>query len=161
VGRIHQPRDLFLQLVGEALYAERRLVGDVLPTLRKQARDEQLAGAIGEHLEQTKTHVENAEQAFRHVQAEPTAMRSAAFEGAVTDHEQSADEISQPVLADVFHAAAAAETEHWEIAVYSAAIALGKQHGWKDAVEPLERTLKDEQQALKKLNGILERLAGQ
>jgi ferritin-like metal-binding protein YciE len=159
LGRIHQPRDLFLQLIGEALYVERRLVGDVLPKLREQVQDEQLAEALEEHLEETRGHVDNAERAFRAVQAEPTALRSGAFEGAVGDHEQGAQEISQPALADFFHASAAAQTEHWEIAVYSAAIELGRQAGFDDAVKQLERSRKDEEQALKKLEKLLGRLA--
>jgi ferritin-like metal-binding protein YciE len=159
MGKIHQPRDLFLQLVGEALYVERRLTGEVLLKLREQVRDEELGNALTEHLEETRVHVENAERAFRHVQAEPTALRSAAFEGAVADHERSAGEVSQPTLADFFHAAAAAQTEHWEIAVYSAAIALAEGLDRRDAAKPLEASLKDERRALKKLEQIMSRLA--
>ena len=160
MGRIHQPRDLFLQLVGEALYVERRLAGEVLPKLLQDVHDEDLRNVLSEHLEETRGHVENAERAFRHVRAEPTALRSAAFEGAVGDHERTAGEVSEPTLADYFHAAAAAQTEHWEIAVYSAAIELGGQLGWDDAVKPLEASRKEERHALKKLEKILGRLAG-
>jgi ferritin-like metal-binding protein YciE len=158
MGQVHQPRDLFLQLVGQALYVERRLVGDVLPKLVKQVQDEELRGALAAHLEETRGHVENAERAFRAVQAEPTALRSGAFEGAVADHERTAKEVSQPVLADFFHAAAAAQTEHWEIAVYSAAIELASELGRDDAAKPLEDSRKDEREALKSLEKILSRL---
>ena len=160
MGRVHQPRDLFLQLVGEALYVERRLVGEVLPKLLKQVQDEELRGAFAEHLEETRVHVENAEHSFRAVQAEPTALRSAAFEGAVADHERTGGEVSQPALADFFHAAAAAQTEHWEIAVYSAAIELASELGRDDAAKPLEDSRKEEREALKKLEKIVNRLAG-
>ena len=160
MGQVHQPRDLFLRLVGEALYVERRLVGEVLPKLLKQVQDEELRGALAEHLEETRGHVGNAEHAFRAVQAEPTALRSAAFEGAVVDHERTAGEVSQPALADFFHAAAAAQTEHWEIAVYSAATELASELGRDDAAKPLEDSRREEREALKKLEKIINRLAG-
>jgi ferritin-like metal-binding protein YciE len=159
MGQVHQPRDLFLHLVGQALYVERRLVGEVLPKLVKQVADDELRSALAEHLEETRSHVENAERAFRSVRAEPTALRSGAFEGAVADHERTAKEVSQPVLADFFHAAAAAQTEHWEIAVYSAAIELASELGRDAAAKPLEDSRKDEQEALNKLEKILNRLA--
>ncbi len=159
MGEVHQPRDFFLRLLGQALYVERRLVGDVAPQLCEQARDSELVAALTKHLEETRTHVEHAERAFRAVEAEPTAMRIAAFEGAVADHEQLAGEASEPTLGDLAHAAAAAQTEHREIAVYSSLIELGRAQGWDDAVKQLERIRKDEQNALKQLEKIAARLA--
>jgi hypothetical protein len=57
------PRDLFLHELGDVLYAERTLV-KTLPKLQKEASDEELAEGFANHLEETKKHVENVEQAF-------------------------------------------------------------------------------------------------
>ena len=62
---VSNPRDLLLLELGDILFVERMLSFEVLPELLKQVNDPELAGALAEHLEQTKRHVANVEQAFR------------------------------------------------------------------------------------------------
>ena len=57
------PRELFLHELGDVLYAEQTLV-KTLPKLQEEAADEELAQGFGEHLEETRQHVKNLEQAF-------------------------------------------------------------------------------------------------
>ena len=158
MGEVHQPRDLFLRLLGDILYVERRLAGDVIEKLRQAAKDDELRDALAEHLEQTRNHVRNAEAAFRDTGAEPTALRSAAFEGLVSQHDDDAAEISQPAVADAFHAAAAAHTEHYELAAYEALIPLADELDFRDARKRLEDSRDDEAAALRRVEKIANRL---
>ena len=61
--QMNDPRELFLHELGDVLYAERTLV-KTLPKLQQEASDDELAEGFGEHLEETRQHVENLEQAF-------------------------------------------------------------------------------------------------
>lgn len=152
---ISNPRDLVVQLLGELLYVERRLVGGVLRDLISAVSDEQLADGLQQHLEQTKAHVERCETAFRALEVAPTANQSRAFESAVAEHEELTSSFASQQLADVFHAQAALQTEHMEIALYTAVLSLG----FDDALAPLRESLADEQEACELLERELRRLA--
>ena len=161
MGKVHQPRDLFLQLLADLLFVERRLAFDVLPGLRKQVEDEELVRGMEVHLEQTKTHVSNVESVFRLFEAAPSSNLSPSFEGLKSRYDEHVSEIDQPVLRDLFNAAAAAHTEHYEIASYRGLIELADALEASETLAPLERNLKDEEKMLKELGGISKRLARQ
>ncbi len=151
---ISNPRDLVVQLLGEVLYVERRLAGDVLRDLIAAVEDEQLADELRQHLDQTKEHVERCENAFRALEVSATANQSRAFESAVAEHDQHSSSFQTQRHEDVFHAQAALRTEHMEIAMYTAVLALG----FDDALAPLRESLADERQAAEILERELRRL---
>ncbi|HEU5245374.1 MAG TPA: DUF892 family protein [Gaiellaceae bacterium] len=155
------PRDLFLQLLGELLWVERTLSFEVLPGLHEAVQSEGLAAAVAEHLEQTKEHGPRLEQVFRALEAEPSSNHSPPVEKLAEHHDELADSFADPRLADVFHAAAAATTEHHEIASYDALLALGQSVGLSDEARGLlERSRAEEGEALERLEAELQRLAG-
>jgi ferritin-like metal-binding protein YciE len=156
--KLSNARDLVLHLLGEALYIERRLAGEVLEELIRAVQDEELAEALRNHLEQTRTHVARAEAVFRSLDAEPSAGRSAAFEAQVSQHRELTPKIVVPRQADFFHAVAAAQTEHYEIGLYAALVEAVRSFGRGDA-EPLEETLAEEREALAAAERALKRLA--
>jgi ferritin-like metal-binding protein YciE len=134
---------------------------DVLPKLQRAVQSEGLAAAVAEHLEQTREHGPRLEDVFRAVGAEPSSNLSPALEKLAQHHDELAESFANDRLADVFHAAAAAATEHHELAGYDAVLALAQAiqlHG--DARSLLERNRKDEEDALRRLGTELERLAG-
>ena len=156
--KLSNPRDLFLTLLSEALYVERRLAADILPTLHEQASDEELEEALAEHLEQTRAHVERVGSAFRAVRAEPAARRSPPLEALASEHEELAGSVVLPSLRDGVHAAAAAHGEHYEIAAYGALLPLARALAASEAIDALEQNLRDEEKALRKLEKIVDRL---
>jgi ferritin-like metal-binding protein YciE len=115
---VSNPRDLLLLELGDILFVERMLSFQVLPELLKQVEDSGLAEALAEHLQQTKRHVANVEQAFRAIGAEPSSNHSFPFTGLKEQHSEVASSVKDPTLADLWHAAAAIHTEHYEIAAY-------------------------------------------
>jgi ferritin-like metal-binding protein YciE len=141
-GKVSNPRDLLVLLLGELLHVERRLVGGVIRDLRDEARDEELRAVLAEHLDETRRHVERVELAFRRIEVAPTANLSRAFESAVAEHADLAPTILEPALADRLHAQAALHTEHWEIASYETVLRLAPNLG-----ELLQPSLADEQRA--------------
>jgi len=157
--KLSNPRDLLVQLLGELLYVERRLAGDVLASLKESVKDEELRASLDHHLEETRAHVDRAETAFRRLEIAPSANACPAFEAAVAEHEELSSKVSPPALADVFHAQAALRTEHLELALYTAVLELAAAFGADEAVEPLQESRREEDAARSTLEEALGRLA--
>jgi ferritin-like metal-binding protein YciE len=155
---VSNPRDLLLVTLGDLLFVERMLASDVLPDLLKEVSDPELGGALAEHLEETKRHVEGVVAAFRALDAEASANHSKPFVGLKEQHATVASSIRTPLLADLWHAQAAAHTEHYEIAGYTAAIGLARALGVADAVAALEPILEQERRALELVEGAAAKL---
>jgi ferritin-like metal-binding protein YciE len=154
------PRDLFLQLLGELLWIERTLAFEVLPKLQEKAQAERLVALLREHLEQTKEHAARVEQVFRAVGAEPSSNLCEPVEKLAEHHDELAGQIKHDGLADVFHATAATTTEHYELSMYDALLALGSSLELGEARSLLEQNRRDEEDALKKLEDELQKLVG-
>lgn len=135
------------------------LAFEVLPELQKQIKSQSLAELVGEHLEQTREHVARVERAFRALDAEPSSGRDEALAGLARQHDELAGNVVEPHLKDLFHAAAAIQTEHLELAGYEAAITLARTVGADEAADLLEQNRGDEERALKLLRDQSERLA--
>jgi ferritin-like metal-binding protein YciE len=132
----------------------------VLPELHKAVRSEGLAAVIAEHLEQTKKQGPRLEQVFRAVDAEPSSHLSPPLEKLAEHHDELSGSFADDRLADLFHATAAAATEHHEIAAYDTLLTLGRSVGLSDSArELLERNRAEEGEALGRVEGELRRLA--
>jgi ferritin-like metal-binding protein YciE len=120
------PRDLFLQLLAELLWVERTLAFETLPKLQAAAHSQALAAVFEAHLEQTRGHGARLEQVFELAAAETSSSLDPAAQKLFEHHDELAQKIVEPILRDVFHAAAAAKTEHYELAAYDALIELAR-----------------------------------
>jgi ferritin-like metal-binding protein YciE len=159
MAKVSNPRDLLVQLLGELLHVERRLVGDVLRSLAESVHDDELSRSLRQHLDETKAHVERIEVAFRRLEVAPSAHLSRPFESAVAQHDELAPTVVEPRLADVFHAQAALHTEHWEIAAYTTVLELAVH--FDAGLGALEDSLADEVRAREQLRTVIARLARQ
>jgi len=153
------PRDLFLHELGDVLYAERTLV-KALPTLQEEASDDELRMGFEEHLEETRQHVKNVEQAFEKLGEKPTAEKCPGIDGIKKEHDEfvAKESPSQDVL-DSFLTGAGSRTEHYEIAAYEGLVTMAEAMGETDVAELLKKNLEQEQKALEKLQTIGKRLA--
>jgi ferritin-like metal-binding protein YciE len=152
---ISNPRDLVVQQLGELLYVERRLADEVIGTLAAAVRDAELQAALEQHREETRRHAERVETAFRRLEVAPTSNRSEQFESAVAQHDELAGSFVDPRLADLFHAQAALQVEHWEMAAYRSLLPLAP----KELAEVLRPSLDEEGAAAKVLVAAIDRLA--
>lgn len=152
---VSNPRDLVVQQLGELLFVERRLADDVIGKLAASVGDDELRAGLEQHREETRQHVERLETAFRKLEVAPTSNRSAQFESAVGQHDELAASFVDPRLADLFHAQAALQVEHWEMAAYRSVLPLLS----KEVVAVLRPSLDEEGQAAKTLVTAIDRLA--
>jgi len=155
---LSNPRDLFLQLLGEMLWTERTLAFEALPELRRDVTAEGLAQAVDEHLEQTKEHAARLEQVFRAAGAEPSSNLSPPAEKLAEHRKELAGNVPEDRLKDVLNAAAAAATEHLEIAMYDALVELAGALDLGDARGLLEENRKEEEEALRRVEDELGKL---
>jgi ferritin-like metal-binding protein YciE len=151
-GKVSNPRDLLVLLLGELLHVERRLAGSVIRDLADAVGDEDLRAVLRQHLEETVQHVERLESAFRRIMVAPTANLSRPFESAVAQHDELAPNIIEPRLADLFRAQVALHAEYWEIAAYETVLRLAPL----DVTELVEPTLHEERRAATRLLEHLE-----
>jgi ferritin-like metal-binding protein YciE len=77
---VSDPRELFLHELGAVLYAENVLV-KALPKLAEEASDEELKLGFEEHLEETRQHVMNIEQAFEQLGEKPSVEQCPGIDG--------------------------------------------------------------------------------
>ena len=157
--QMSDPRELFLHELGDVLYAERTLV-KALPKLQEEASDKELAKGFADHLEETRQHVKNVEQAFETLGEEAKAEKCPGIEGIKKEHDEfvANESPSQDVL-DAFLTGAGARTEHYEIAAYEGLLTMADAMGEDDVATLLRENLEQEKMALTKMQTIGKRLA--
>ena len=146
---ITTPRDLFLHELGDILYVEQKLTGEVLPKLIAEVQDPDFRKGLERHLEQTKGHVTNLEQIFDSMGEQSETEKCLGFEGLKKEHDEMIGEVSEDLI-DMVDVGAAARTEHYEIAAYTGLITMAEALGEQKAATLLTKNLKQEQAALKK-----------
>ena len=161
MAEMKNPRELFLHELGDVLYAENTLV-KALPTLAEEASDEELKLGFEQHLEETRQHVKNIEQAFEQLGERPKAEKCPGIDGIKKEHDDfvAKESPSQDVL-DSFLTGAAARTEHYEIAAYEGLVTMAEAMGETEIVTLLTENLEQEKVALEKVKTVGKRLAKQ
>jgi ferritin-like metal-binding protein YciE len=158
---MNDPRELFLHELGDVLYAEQTLV-KTLPKLQEEASDDELAEGFGTHLEETRQHVKNLEQAFEALGEPAKAEKCPGIEGIKKEHDEFvSNESPSPEVLNAFLTGAGARTEHYEIAAYEGLITMAEAMGEDEVARLLNENLAQEQNALRKIQTIGKRLAQQ
>jgi ferritin-like metal-binding protein YciE len=150
-------RDVMLEELRDLYSAENQLV-KVLPKLAKAAQDEELQQSFSEHLEETTGQVERLKEVFSLLEEKPTGKHRKGMEGLIEEGKEAIDEEEEGEAYDIGLIGAAARVEHYEIAGYTAVIAMLKGLGLEEAAEPLVETLNEENEALEKLESKLQDL---
>src|SRR6185312_2183294 len=157
---ITNPRELFLHELGDILYVEQKLADDVLPKLIGEVTDGEFRDGLEGHLRETRGHVENVKQVFAELGETPKAEPCLGFEGLKKEHDKLKSETSADLI-DSVDLGAAARTENYEIAAYEGLRRMAKALGEDDAVALLDENLKQEKDALRIVERIATRVAGE
>lgn len=149
-------REFFVDELKDIYWAEQKLV-KTLPKLQKAATSEELQTAFENHLEETKTHVQRLEKAFKLLGEKPVAKKCDAMEG-ITEEGSSVIEDTDEGTAtrDVALVMAGQKAEHYEIATYGGLIQIATTLGEDELAELLKETLEEEKIADQKLTEIAE-----
>ncbi len=133
------------------LYSAENQLVKALPKMAKAAVDPELKNIFTSHLEETKGHVERLKQVFEHIGKKATGQHCSGMEGVIEEGKEAIEKDEEGATKDVCLIGAALRVEHYEIAGYTAAIAIAKALGHKEAVMLLTETLGEEQNAGKKV----------
>jgi ferritin-like metal-binding protein YciE len=153
------PRDLFLAELRDVLFVEQTLA-KALPKLAQEASDDELREAFERHLEETRQHVTNIESAFERMGEKPESEPCAGIEGIKAEHDAFMEsEDTTPEICDLFLTGAAGRAEHYEIAAYTGLLTMARALGEKKAAALIQRNLREEKEALRKVDTISRRLA--
>jgi ferritin-like metal-binding protein YciE len=130
--------------------AENQLV-KALPKMAKGASSPELKELFTEHLEETKGQVERLKQIFELLGQRPTGKVCKGMQGLVEEGKEQLESDEEGATKDVCIAGAALRVEHYEIAGYTAAIAIARTLGQEEIVELLTENLNEEEEASRKV----------
>jgi ferritin-like metal-binding protein YciE len=153
VSEITTPRELFLHELGDILYVEEQLAQEVLPKLIDETQHDEFRKGLERHLKETQTHVENVKQVFEIFGETPQPEECVGFDGLKQEKEKLTSEVSDSLI-DSVNTAAAARTEHYEIAAYTGLIEMARALGEQDAVGLLDENLKQEKETLREVESV-------
>jgi ferritin-like metal-binding protein YciE len=133
------------------LYSAENQLVKALPKMAKGSHSEELKNLFTSHLAQTNGHVDRLKQIFEQLDEKPTGEHCKGMEGLVAEGKEQLDKDDDGALKDIAIVGAALRVEHYEIAGYTAAIAIARQLGEDEVVGILTETLNEEQEASEKV----------
>jgi ferritin-like metal-binding protein YciE len=158
MSQVRSTKQLFKHELQDMYYAEKSLA-TTLPKLAQEASDTELTRAFTAHQKETEKHVANLEKVFEHLGESAQAHPCPGIEGIKKEHDDFMRENDpSPQMRDAFLTGAAARAEHYEIAAYTGLVNQARALGEREAVELLQQNLKQEKEALKKVETISKRL---
>jgi ferritin-like metal-binding protein YciE len=158
MSEMTSPEQLFEHELKDMYYAE-KTVEKMLPRLAREASNRELTQAFEHHLDETKQQIKNLEQVFSDLGKRAEGEPCPGIEGIKSEHDKFVQEedASREIL-DMFLTGAAARTEHYEIAAYTGLVSKARTLGETNAAKLLTENLRQEKEALKKVETISKRL---
>ena len=144
--------EVLLNELRDLYSAENQLV-KALPKTAKAITTPEMKQLVKEHMEETKGHVLRLREVFSHLGKKPTGQHCNGMEGCIKEVTEALEEDYEGALKDAAITGASLRVEHYEIAGYTAAIAIAKALGNKEIVSLLTETLNEETKAAKNLLG--------
>jgi len=148
-------RALFLHQLKDTYFAENAIL-KALPKMAQAARSEELRGAFGVHVEETREQVKRLDQVFRSVGEKPEGVTCQAIQGIIAEGEEVMQEFSGSEALDAGLIAAAQAVEHYEITRYGTLLAWAKQLGFSEAEGLIKETLVEEENTDELLSELAE-----
>jgi ferritin-like metal-binding protein YciE len=153
-------QDVMLEELRDLYSAENQLL-KALPKLAKAAEGEDLKQAFTSHLEQTRGQVDRLKKVFKLLDEKPTGKHCNGMEGLIEEGQEAIDEDEEGSLYDIGLISAAARVEYYEIAGYTAVIAMANGLGLSQISQYLDANLGEEDATRGLLEEKLEELIEQ
>lgn len=148
------PQALFEHALEDVYYAE-KTIEKMLPTLAGEASNRQLTNAFETHLKETRQQIENLEEVFSELGKRAKGEACPGIDGIKEEHDKFVrEEVADKPILDMFLTGAAARTEHYEIAAYTELVGMARTLGETKAAKLLGENLRQEKEALKKVESI-------
>ena len=158
LGKVKSLRELFGIELSYAYDCEKKLVEKGLPEMIENATSRELRSALGEHLQQTRTHVTRLQRVFSSIGMEPDTKTNEIFDKMASAVKDSKSNIDASPLRDAALIVNGNLVEHYEIATYGSLASFARSLGLQDAVTLLQETLNEEKKADAKLAQLGEQI---
>ena len=136
-------KDVLIDELRDLYSAENQLV-KALPKLAKGAKSPELKTLFTAHLEETKEQVFRLKKVFEIFDEKPTGEHCNGMEGVIEEGADALEKDEEGASFDSGIVGAALRTEHYEIAGYTAAIAMAKVLGLDGVTSLLTESLNEE-----------------
>jgi ferritin-like metal-binding protein YciE len=143
-------KDVLIDELRDMYSAENQLV-KALPKLAKGAKNSELKMLFTMHLAETKGQVERLKKVFEVLGKKATGQHCNGMEGVIEEGADALEKDEEGASFDSGLIGAALRTEHYEIAGYTAAIAMANVLGESEIVSLLTENLNEELTAAKKI----------
>ena len=144
-------QDVLIDELRDLYSAENQLI-KALPKMAKGAKHPELKSLFTAHLAETKGQAERLKQIFQILGEKPTGEHCKGMEGVIEEGSEALEKDEEEEASfDSGIIGAALRTEHYEIAGYTAAIAMAETLGHDDIANLLNETLSQEQAAAEKI----------
>lgn len=140
---IQNLRDLFLHVLKEMLYAERKIFR-ALTEMQRNASHPELKAALSLHLAETEDHLLRLERVFEHLGKPARGARCDAIAGLVEEASDMMADINDASTTDAAIISLARTVEHYQIARYGTLVTWAAQLGHPKAALLLKGTLTEE-----------------
>jgi ferritin-like metal-binding protein YciE len=156
--RIETPRDFLEYKLGTALTMENNIL-DMLDRLQEEAKGSELKQQLRHHADETRSQVENLEQAFAAMGVEANDRPCPSVE-ALDKEARMNIKIADDRMVDAVILSGAAETEHHEIGAYETLITHAEALGENVVADRLRQNLEQEKHMLEEVKHATQKYAG-
>jgi ferritin-like metal-binding protein YciE len=149
--------ELFTHELSDMLDGERKFL-EITGSMAEEATRPDLKKGFEAHRAQTEKQIERLEQCFQELGEEPEEAECAGVKGLMEEHQNFQQEEPSEDILDIFDATAAIKGERYEISAYESLIRLADMMEHKKVSRLLNQNLKEEEQMLKRLDGLAKKL---
>lgn len=153
-------RDGFLTELADMMSAEHQLL-KTLPKLAQATQNPRLRDAFEMHHEQTQSHVNRLERAFRLLDHQPKEKKCKGIEGILEEGDEMVQKAAPGPVRDAVLIAGAQKVEHYEIASYGTLCAWAEEMGEDEVCWLLESNLREEKMTDRNLSRIAESMSNE
>jgi ferritin-like metal-binding protein YciE len=139
---MRSPQELLATELKEIYSAERQL-SRALPRLAKQVSSDRLREMLDQRREQGATLIEQLDDAFEEMSVSKGRQKNVAAEGLIEDMTQHLDSVDDERFRDPLLLASMQKIEHYCIAAWGTAAAMGRLLGQQKVVQTMERVLNE------------------
>lgn len=127
----------------KGIYSAEKQLARALPRLAKKISNEQLKECLATRVEQGGRLMEEIDEILEDLETSKSKPKNLAAEGLIRDAEEHAEEISDERFLEPVLAASVQKLEHYCIAAWGTAKALGELLGKDEVVAAMERALEE------------------
>jgi len=140
IPKLKSPQDLLTQEIKEIHSAERQL-SRAIPKLAKAVSSEKLREMLQRRKEQGAILIESLDEALEEMEVSKARVKNVAMEGLIEDATQHVDEINDEKMLDAALIGAVQKVEHYCIAAWGTARAMGELFGQPKVVEAMQTAI--------------------